>query len=616
LEELRERFAANPRRYFAPFANELRKGGDFQQAIAICRAHLVSQPGHISGHVVLAQALFDSGNFAEAEEVFQAALGLDPENLIALRCMGDLALARGDMAKARYWYERVLETDSRNPEVLGLIQALENHASPRSPGEAEQTNAERSEQAPGAIPGPDEPVELAASAASAEKAEEGEQQLADQHELGGEGSADSYEAAGVEIPLVESVEAVLEESVVADELLARDAESRVAEEQVQVVVQESEGVLAEVGEVQSAPEVPVASARDTAGQPRRPTPAAAFSDPEAAPDEWFGPVAPRFEELGGMATVAKEPGGDAADVSEVTERGAELDLEALAFELSAEDQRWLAPPTPAPGATSSEGGFAEVLDLELELDEAEVAEPVARDGDAIVELDASPLSADGADVALVGERAPGEASSEVVEPAVEPAPSVAPLATETLAELYLQQGFPEQALAVLREVLARDPGKAELEERIAALERQLERESRGREAESSRDAGAPFVEPRVTAAQFFGSIARRRRRGEGASEAGEGGSSAGASLGSLFGAAPGDSSDASAAARLSGLFSRGGRGGVATPAGGELSLDRVFGDVSRAASGDSPAQAGQGGVDPGIADLNEFRSWLESLRRK
>lgn len=610
LEELRERFAENPRRYFAPFANELRKGGDFQQAIAICRAHLVSQPGHISGHVVLAQALFDSGNFAEAEEAFQAALGLDPENLIALRCMGDLALARGDMARARYWYERVLETDSRNPEVLALIQALENHALAGSPRQAGQTTAELSEQGPDAVSSTAEQPE---PAASAEEAVE-EEQLADHHEPVKESSADRTEPAGVEMSLAESVESVVGESVVAEELPAHDAENGAAEEQIEVVVQGSAGVLAEVEKVQSAPEVPVASAPDT-GRPRRPTPAATYSDPEAAPDEWFGPAAPQFEELRGVPTVAEGAGAGSADVDEATDRGAELDAEALAFEFTAEDQRWLSPPTPAPAPTSSEAGLAAVLDLELELDEAGASESGERGGDALAEPDASPPSTDDADAVIAGERAPGAAGSEVGAPPAEAVPSVPPLATETLAELYLQQGFPDQALAVLREVLARDPARAELEERIAVLERQLGSESRGREVESSSEA-ASFAEPRVTAAQFFGSIARRRRRGGGVSSAVEGGSPTASSLGSLFGAAAGDSSDASAAARLSGLFARGSRGGVATPPGGELSLDRVFGDVSRAPSGDSPAQARKGGVDPYIADLNEFRSWLESLRRK
>ena len=59
LEELRAKFQENPRRYFAPFANELRKAGDPAQAIVVCRAQLATQPGHVSGHIVLGQALYE-----------------------------------------------------------------------------------------------------------------------------------------------------------------------------------------------------------------------------------------------------------------------------------------------------------------------------------------------------------------------------------------------------------------------------------------------------------------------------------------------------------------------------------------------------------------------------
>ena len=61
LDELKKKFDENPRRYFAPLANEHRKSGDLDEAISLCRAHLPQQPAHISGHIVLGQALFEAG---------------------------------------------------------------------------------------------------------------------------------------------------------------------------------------------------------------------------------------------------------------------------------------------------------------------------------------------------------------------------------------------------------------------------------------------------------------------------------------------------------------------------------------------------------------------------
>ena len=80
IDELRQKFHENPRRYFAPLANEYRKAGDPEQAIAICRAHLAQQPGHMSGHVVYGQALHDAKRSEEeVKEGLIHSMGFVPE---------------------------------------------------------------------------------------------------------------------------------------------------------------------------------------------------------------------------------------------------------------------------------------------------------------------------------------------------------------------------------------------------------------------------------------------------------------------------------------------------------------------------------------------------------
>ena len=130
IDELKKKFDENPRRYFAPLANEYRKSGDLEQAIQLCRAYLPQQPGHMSGHIVFGQALFESGEYDEARGVFETALSLDPENLIALRHLGDIARHGGDLPAARAWYQRVLDADPRNEEIASQIAALDAAAPP------------------------------------------------------------------------------------------------------------------------------------------------------------------------------------------------------------------------------------------------------------------------------------------------------------------------------------------------------------------------------------------------------------------------------------------------------------------------------------------------------
>ena len=125
IEDLQRKYEENPGRYFASLADELRRSGDARRAAALCETHLRTIPGHLSGHVVLGQALADLGDPAEAERAFSRAIELDPENLIALRSLGDLARQGADRERAREWYQRALEVDPRDPELATRMATLD-----------------------------------------------------------------------------------------------------------------------------------------------------------------------------------------------------------------------------------------------------------------------------------------------------------------------------------------------------------------------------------------------------------------------------------------------------------------------------------------------------------
>src|SRR5678816_340279 len=164
IDELRQKFHENPRRYFAPLANEYRKAGDPEQAIAICRAHLAQQPGHMSGHVVYGQALYDAGRIDEANTVFRQALALDPENMIVLRHLGDIARQRGEIEDARSWYSRALDGDPQDTEVAAYLAELtepisvgssETPPAEEEPGGAEPRSTEKGDESDPATKAPD-----------------------------------------------------------------------------------------------------------------------------------------------------------------------------------------------------------------------------------------------------------------------------------------------------------------------------------------------------------------------------------------------------------------------------------------------------------------------------
>jgi tetratricopeptide (TPR) repeat protein len=147
IDELKQKFHENPRRYFAPLANEYRKAGDPEQAIAICRAHLAQQPGHMSGHVVYGQALYDAKRTDEARTVLEKALSLDPENAVVLRYLGDIARQSGKSDEARHWYSKALDVDPQDTEVAAYLAELTeplitSYTSANEPAASEETAME------------------------------------------------------------------------------------------------------------------------------------------------------------------------------------------------------------------------------------------------------------------------------------------------------------------------------------------------------------------------------------------------------------------------------------------------------------------------------------------
>jgi len=118
-------YAAHPEgRVFAHLAEAYRRAGELERAWALLEAGLERHADYASAHVVHGRVLLDLGREAEAEAAFRRVLGLDPENLVALRALGDLARRAGRAAEALGYYEQLRRRDPTNPEIEAVVAAL------------------------------------------------------------------------------------------------------------------------------------------------------------------------------------------------------------------------------------------------------------------------------------------------------------------------------------------------------------------------------------------------------------------------------------------------------------------------------------------------------------
>jgi tetratricopeptide (TPR) repeat protein len=132
IEKLEKRWAENPKgRNFAPLADAYRKAGELDRALELCTAGLELHPDYVSAHIVLARCLIDQKNDAGASAVFQKVLALDPENVLALKILAEIAERGGRFDQAVEWLGRLLAADPMNGDAAeALARAKAKAAQP------------------------------------------------------------------------------------------------------------------------------------------------------------------------------------------------------------------------------------------------------------------------------------------------------------------------------------------------------------------------------------------------------------------------------------------------------------------------------------------------------
>ena len=395
LQELTAKYMQNPRRFFVPLANEYRKLNELDRAIALCREHLPSQPGHMSGHIVLGRAYFEKGDIEAAREVFMTSVALDDENLIALRHLGDIARLRDELIEARQWYIRVLDADPQNEDVERIVSGL------RLP-DGDVTTAPPVARRETLFPATDDPGPVP-----------------DEHSAGDSALFD---------PTPPGLRAI------------------------------TAPTAADLAAVTSTALPPVPSRPlNTFDLSTLDAPLTGVTPPAGI--EVDDGVSFIFEDASALQDPSAFAFGDGPSLPPVAEAdfsaGVQTPTQSSETVPSAESDPLLT--RPALGALASFASWRS-----------------AQDRDTPTQQSAPPVIPAEPDASLQDAVPPAASDSLFRESgATDAAPTAPEFVTETMAALYAQQGFPQQALDVYRELASRSPWDASLHERVAGLEKAL-----------------------------------------------------------------------------------------------------------------------------------------------
>lgn len=108
--------------YWPARARKLLSQKKYALAAELCREHLESEPEIVSGRVIYGVALYHAGQTESSAEQFFSVLSRDPDNLVALKYLGDIKFASGDEIAAMTYYRRVQAIDPNGRGLQCIIR--------------------------------------------------------------------------------------------------------------------------------------------------------------------------------------------------------------------------------------------------------------------------------------------------------------------------------------------------------------------------------------------------------------------------------------------------------------------------------------------------------------
>ena len=131
IEELRHKLEKEPTpRAYGALAEELRKAGEFAEAIRVSREGVEKSPAYPTLRVTLGRALMEHGELEAARQELQTVLQAVPDNILAERYLGETLEGLGDRAGARRQYLKALALAPGDAQLVARLRSLSGSSGP------------------------------------------------------------------------------------------------------------------------------------------------------------------------------------------------------------------------------------------------------------------------------------------------------------------------------------------------------------------------------------------------------------------------------------------------------------------------------------------------------
>ena len=126
IEKLAERLAKDPSsKLFVPLAEEYLKGGMFEEAITVLKDGLKHHPSYISARVALGKAYHKKGLIKESLDEFKKVVAVNPDNLLAHKRLVEIHKALGNIEDAIKSCDTILLLNPKDEEIKGILKQLD-----------------------------------------------------------------------------------------------------------------------------------------------------------------------------------------------------------------------------------------------------------------------------------------------------------------------------------------------------------------------------------------------------------------------------------------------------------------------------------------------------------